>query len=89
MPSLYVGLGPIPFPSDLHYIIGEPIRFSHGPEAADDPEIVAALHRQVTDTTQALIDAGLQARDGATPPSPVEESEPVLDESSEQRCRVV
>ena len=62
---LYVGLGPIPFPADLHYIIGERIELPHGPEAADDADIVAKLHRQVTETTQRLIDRGLAARKAA------------------------
>jgi 1-acyl-sn-glycerol-3-phosphate acyltransferase len=59
---VYVGLGPFPFPSDLHYIVGAPIDLEHGPEAADDPEVVARLHRRVTDATQALIDEGRRAR---------------------------
>ncbi len=59
---LYMGLGPIPFPAELHYIVGKPIHLPHGPEAADDPAIVAKLHREVTEATQKLIDEGLAAR---------------------------
>jgi 1-acyl-sn-glycerol-3-phosphate acyltransferase len=59
---IYVGLGALPFPTELHYIIGKPIHLPHGPEAAEDPEIVATLHREVTETTQRLIDEGLEAR---------------------------
>jgi 1-acyl-sn-glycerol-3-phosphate acyltransferase len=59
---VYMGLGPIPFPSDLHYLVGEPIYLDHGPEAAEDEEIVAELHQQVTEATQSLIDRGLSAR---------------------------
>lgn len=59
---LYVGLGPLPFPSDLHYVVGDPIRLPYGPEAAQDAETVAAVHRQVTEATQALIDEGLRQR---------------------------
>lgn len=59
---LYLGIGLLPFPTELHYIIGEPIELLHGPEAANDEEIVATLHRQVTETTQSLIDRGLAAR---------------------------
>ena len=59
---LYMGLGPIPFPAELHYIVGEPMHLPHGPEAADDRTIVATLHREVTERTQELIDAGLAAR---------------------------
>jgi len=59
---IYMGLGALPFPTELHYIVGEPIHLPHGPEAADDPEIVASLRRQVTETTQRLIDEGLEQR---------------------------
>jgi 1-acyl-sn-glycerol-3-phosphate acyltransferase len=62
---IYMGLGALPFPTELHYIVGEPIRLPYGPEAADDPGIVATLHRQVTETTQRLIDDGLEQRDRA------------------------
>ena len=57
-----MGLGPIPFPSDLHYFVGEPINLEHGPEAAEDEDIVAELHQHVTEATQTLIDRGLRAR---------------------------
>jgi 1-acyl-sn-glycerol-3-phosphate acyltransferase len=59
---IYMGLGPLPFPTELHYIIGEPIDLPYGPEAADDQDIVAKLHQQVTETTQQLIDRGLKER---------------------------
>jgi 1-acyl-sn-glycerol-3-phosphate acyltransferase len=55
---VYMGLGPIPFPSDLHYIVGEPLYLPHGPDAAADDAIVDQLHGEVTDITQALIDRG-------------------------------
>ena len=64
---LYMGLGPIPFPSDLHYLVGEPIELRHGPDAAEDEEVVAEIHQQVTEATQNLIDRGLRARSGADP----------------------
>ncbi|MBT8451920.1 MAG: acyltransferase family protein [Deltaproteobacteria bacterium] len=60
---IYMGLGALPFPTDLHYIIGEPIDLPHGPEAAEDPNIVAELHRRVTETTQRLIYEGLDQRE--------------------------
>ena len=63
---IYMGLGLIPFPTELHYVIGEPIHLPYGPEAADDEEIVAQLHRQITDMTQQLIYQGLDARDAVT-----------------------
>jgi len=61
---VYMGLGPIPFPSDLHYLVGEPIHLGHGPEAATNDDLVAELHQQVTEATQALIDRGLREREG-------------------------
>jgi len=89
VPSLYMGLGPIPFPSDLRYIVGEPIRLPHGPEAADDPELVAKLHREVTDVTQALIDRGLRARESANASKEPNEKTGVQDDSSGRRQRMV
>ena len=86
---LYIGLGPIPFPTDLHYIVGEPIHMPYGPEAANDEEIVRALHREVTDATQSLIDQGLRDREKALDASTAdavedagESSANVLDDST-------
>lgn len=62
---IYMGLGALPFPTELHYIVGKPIHLSYGPEAADDPEIVARLHQEVTETTQKLIYKGLDERRNA------------------------
>jgi 1-acyl-sn-glycerol-3-phosphate acyltransferase len=62
---IYMGLGALPFPTELHYIVGEPIHLPYGPEAADEPEIVAKLHQQVTETTQQLIYKGLDERRNA------------------------
>jgi 1-acyl-sn-glycerol-3-phosphate acyltransferase len=62
---VYMGLGPIPFPSDLHYLVGEPIYLPHGPEAAQDEAIVEELRQQVTEATQSLIDKGLRQRENA------------------------
>jgi len=62
---IYMGLGVLPFPTELHYIVGKPIHLPYGPEAADDPEIVVKLHEQVTETTQQLIYKGLDERRNA------------------------
>ena len=62
---VYMGLGPIPFPSDLHYLVGEPIYLPHGPEAANDEALVEELRQQVTEATQSLIDKGLREREAA------------------------
>jgi 1-acyl-sn-glycerol-3-phosphate acyltransferase len=59
---LYLGIGLLPFPAELHYVVGTQIELPYGSEAADDEEIVAALHRQVTEATQSLIDQGLAER---------------------------
>lgn len=59
---LYLGIGPLPFPTELHYVVGKPIELPYGPEAADDEELVSILHREVTETAQALIDRGLAKR---------------------------
>jgi len=59
---LYLGLGPLPFPTELHYLVGSPIDLPHGPDDAENEEIVAELHREVTEATQALIDRGLARR---------------------------
>jgi 1-acyl-sn-glycerol-3-phosphate acyltransferase len=63
---LYMGLGMLPFPTELHYLIGEPIHLPYGPEAADDDEVVAKLHQQVTEVTQQLIYQGLDQREPVT-----------------------
>lgn len=89
---LYMGLGPIPFPTDLHYIVGAPIYLPHGPEAAEDDAIVAALHREVTDATQALIDRGLRERERAQKPThegSTEESVSTEEEPPRDRGAVV
>ena len=62
---IYMGLGAFPFPTELHYIIGEPIHLPYGPEAAEDEGIVGELHRQVTEATQQLICRGLDDRERA------------------------
>ena len=67
---IYMGLGMLPFPAELHYLIGEPIHLPYGPEAADDEEIVAELHRRVTDATQQLIYRGLDQRSHGTADQP-------------------
>jgi len=67
---IYMGLGILPFPMELHYIVGEPIVLPHGPEAADDQQIVSELHRQVTEATQQLIYQGLDQREQSSPASP-------------------
>jgi len=66
---LFMGLGLFPLPVRIHYLVGAPIHLGHGPEAADDPEIVATLHARVKEATEALIARGLRERRGG--PGPV------------------
>ncbi len=79
---LYLGLGPLPFPADLHYAVGEPIRLPYGPSAADDDEIVNALHRQVTETTQALIDDALARRESKSHDDAVLDTDETTDDDA-------
>ncbi len=79
---VYMGLGPIPFPSDLHYLVGEPLYLPHGPEAADDEAIVDQLHGEVSDIAQALIDRGLRERKETIPPASSEEADEAADDSA-------
>jgi len=67
---IYMGFGILPFPTELHYIVGDPIYLPYGPEAADDERIVAALHQQVTEATQQLIYRGLDQRHQETSAQP-------------------
>jgi 1-acyl-sn-glycerol-3-phosphate acyltransferase len=59
---IYMGLGVLPFPTELHYIIGDPIYLPQDPEAVLDETLVAKLHEQVMEATQQLIDRGLEQR---------------------------
>lgn len=60
---LYAGIGGLPIPRQLTYHIGWPIHLGHGPEAADDPEIVRRLHADVKGETEKLIAYGLRIRE--------------------------
>lgn len=53
---LLLGVGPIPNPVPFWFRIGRPVALDHGPEAADDPQLVARLHAHVWSETQALLD---------------------------------
>jgi 1-acyl-sn-glycerol-3-phosphate acyltransferase len=54
----------VPLPVHVHVWYGEPLRFPHPPEAADDPAIVDAAAAQVRDAVQRLIRRGLAERPG-------------------------
>ncbi len=56
-------LGLVPLPSKWSIAFGEPIATAeHGPDAADDPRVVAQLAEQVRERIQALLDQQLAAR---------------------------
>lgn len=44
-----------PLPVKLRYFVGEPILFAEPPEAAEDPETVQRLHRQVVETMTGML----------------------------------
>lgn len=54
----FSGIGPLPMPAKLHFIVGEPILPSHPPEAADNPEIVETLRLAMKDRLEQLILTG-------------------------------
>lgn len=59
---LAMGLGPLPFPVRLTSWVGEPILADAPPEAADDPEVLAAFRDRVRLHMEALIEGGLRER---------------------------
>ena len=61
--SVPIGLGLLPFPVKMTQYLGEPIRFSHPPEAADDPKIVEECQELVKSKVYELIDLGLRERE--------------------------
>lgn len=62
VPALYMGLGPMPLPQRLRFLVGEPMHLGVPASAADDPEVVARIHDAFRDRLQALIDRGLRER---------------------------
>ncbi len=60
---LYLGVGALPLPQQLHFLAGAPIAVPRDPAAADDPAVVQALHAEVKRQTEALIASGLAARE--------------------------
>ena len=59
-------LGLIPYPSRYHIAYGEPLWLhrEYPREAAKDPGVLTALAQKVQDRVQAMIDVGLEVRDG-------------------------
>ena len=66
MPYLPVPATLVPLPVRYHIHYGEPLRFDQefSPEDADDPEIVAEAAKRVKASVQALLDRGLEMREG-------------------------
>lgn len=61
VPPIYAGLGALPLPQQLYFLIGEPIEV----ESVDDPSeaTVAELTAQVKEALEELIARGLELRD--------------------------
>lgn len=55
-------LGPLPFPVKFTAYVGEPIRFDHPPQAADDEDVVRRCHEQVVDVVERMTRDGLARR---------------------------
>lgn len=55
---------PFPLPVKMYIRFGEPIHFEHGPEAAEDQEVVDELNRMVRWKVQELIDDTRSRRKG-------------------------
>lgn len=61
---MWMGLGPgMPLPVKLSYYMGWPVHTGHGPEAADNPEIVAEIKERVIVELEKLIEHGLAERE--------------------------
>jgi len=60
---LYLGLGALPLPQQLHFYAGAPVAVPNDPLAADDAALVHDLQLQVRRETERLIAEGLAARE--------------------------
>ncbi len=61
---IYAGFGAFPLPVRVSYVVGKPIQWDYGPEAADDEEIVRRCHQQAWTTTQRLLDESVERHTG-------------------------
>jgi 1-acyl-sn-glycerol-3-phosphate acyltransferase len=66
LPYLPIPASPFPLPVRYHIHYGEPIDLSadYSPEQADDPELVREAAGRVKEAVQALINKGLEMREG-------------------------
>ncbi|MEN0062796.1 MAG: lysophospholipid acyltransferase family protein [Myxococcota bacterium] len=66
VPYLPVPATPLPLPVRYHIYYGEPLRFDqeYEPRDADDPDLVRNAALRVRDAVQALINQGLEQREG-------------------------
>jgi len=62
VPPQLEGIGPLPLPAKLTFVVGEPVRPPHPPEAADDDALVDAIQADVKDRLERLIMTGLIRR---------------------------
>ncbi len=58
IPPLGIGLTSVPIPTKWTARVGAPIPLGHSPEAADDPEVLHALHTHVKDTVAGMLEEG-------------------------------
>ncbi len=63
VPPLYAGLGPLPLPQQLWFLIGEPIHVDLDPSLADDDDAVAEVTSIARRALEALLARGLALRD--------------------------
>ena len=59
---LYIGRGPFPHKVKLRYLVGDAIEMEHGPEAIENPKIIASIKEQVIVALEDLLDKGLTDR---------------------------
>jgi 1-acyl-sn-glycerol-3-phosphate acyltransferase len=63
VPPALAGIGPLPLPAKLTFVVGEPMRFDAGPEAADAPDVVDRIHGEVKERLERMIATGRIRRD--------------------------
>jgi 1-acyl-sn-glycerol-3-phosphate acyltransferase len=58
VPPEWRGIGPLPKPVRLTFVVGKPIAFEEPPEAAEDAAVVDALQARVKETLERMIMVG-------------------------------
>ncbi len=62
VPPALAGLGPLPLPAKLTFVVGDPIRLPHPPGAAEDDAVVEAAQAEVKERLETMIATGLIRR---------------------------